>query len=102
MKADTDPVTRVEQACKDLIAHGEPITFDTVAGRAGLGRATLYRRTELRAIVEEHRQMAREAFTLSGLATQIDQLRTTLTALAEKVRQHEERLRRIEGRPTTR
>jgi hypothetical protein len=49
------------------------------------GRATRYRRPELRAIVEDHRQRDRDAFTLTGLAVQIDQLRATPEALAAKV-----------------
>ncbi|HTY28664.1 MAG TPA: hypothetical protein VMD51_11065 [Mycobacterium sp.] len=99
--SDDDTVHRVERACRDLAAEGIPITFDAVAARAGFGRATLYRRPELRAIVEEHRQTAREALTLTGLNTQIDQLRATLDALAGKVRRHEERLRLLEHRSHT-
>jgi AcrR family transcriptional regulator len=94
----SDLALRVEQACRQLAAGGTPITFHDVAARAGIGRATLYRRPELRALVEEHRQTAREALTLTGLAVQIDQLRTTLEALADKVRRQEERLRHLERR----
>jgi hypothetical protein len=97
MNPDT-AVARVEHACRDLAAAGQPVTFEAVATRAGLGRATLYRRPELRALIEEHRQTRREAHTLTGLLTQIDQLRDTLEALADKVRRHEERLRRLERR----
>jgi hypothetical protein len=96
-----DIVRRVERACRELAAERIPITFDEVAARADLGRATLYRRSELRAVVEEHRQTAREALTLTGLNIQIDQLRATLDALAGKVRRHEERLRRLEHRSPT-
>jgi cytochrome c biogenesis protein ResB len=96
-----DTLRRVERACRDLAAERTPITFDAVAVRAGLGRATLYRRPELRAVVEEHRQTARESLTLTGLNTQIDQLRATLDALAGKVRRHEERLRLLEHRSRT-
>ena len=64
------------------------------------GRATLYRNPELRAIIEEHRHPEREAHTLTGLATQIDHLRTTVEALAAKVRSHEEELRRSRRRDT--
>lgn len=94
----SDVPSRVEQTCRDLAAAHQPVTFDAVAARAGLGRATLYRRPELRALIEEHRQTAREARTLTGLTTQIDQLRITLDALAGKVRRQEERLRRLERR----
>jgi Family of unknown function (DUF6262) len=92
---------RVERACRDLAAERTPITFDAVAARAAIGRATLYRRPELRSVVDEHRQTARESLTLTGLNTQIDQLRATLDALADKVRRHEERLRRLEHRNRT-
>lgn len=94
----SDLALRVERACRELTAAGAPVTFDEVAARAGIGRATLYRRPELRALVEEHRQTAREALTLTGLDIQIDQLRATLEALADKVRRQEERLRRLERR----
>ncbi|HET9565050.1 MAG TPA: hypothetical protein VFP27_11250 [Mycobacterium sp.] len=96
-----DTLRRVERACRDLAAERTPITFDAVAARAAIGRATLYRRPELRAVVDEHRQTARESLTLTGLNTQIDQLRATLDALAGKVRRHEERLRLLEHRSRT-
>jgi AcrR family transcriptional regulator len=85
----------VEDACAALLAAGQPVTFDDVAARARLGRATLYRNPELRAIVEEHRTRGREAHTLSGLATEIAHLRTALTAVAGNVRRHEAELRRL-------
>ena len=90
-----DYVTRVEKACAQLTADGTPITADAVAALAGIGRATLYRRPELRALIEEHRQQARDALTLTGLAVQIDQLRDSLEAVAGNVRRHEEQLRRL-------
>ena len=86
---------RVEVACRELLADGEPITFDAVAEKAGIGRATLYRRPELRALIDEHRQHARDALTLTGLAVQIDQLRKSLDAVAANVRRHEEQLRKL-------
>ncbi len=87
---------RVELACQELAATSAQITFDAVADLAGIGRATLYRRAELRAVVEEHRQQTREALTLTGLTVQIDQLRATLEAVAGKVRRHEEELRKLQ------
>ncbi len=90
-----DYVSRVEKACAQLAADGKPITADAVATLAGIGRATLYRRPKLRALIEEHRQQARDALTLTGLAVQIDQLRDSLDAVARNVRRHEEQLRRL-------
>lgn len=89
---------QVEQACAQLSAEGLPITFDNVALRAGLGRATLYRHPDLRAIVEEQRLLGREAGTLTGLSADISHLRTALDVLASKVRSHEEELRKLRRR----
>jgi hypothetical protein len=86
---------RVEHACQHLLTTGAAITFDAVAAHAGIGRATLYRRPELRAIIEQHRHEGREALTLTGLQVQIDQLRLALEAVAAKVRRHEEELRHL-------
>src|SRR5664280_2952972 len=60
-------LARVERACRELTDAGQEITFPAVAAHASIGRATLYRRPELRAVVEEHRAHARDAHTLSGL-----------------------------------
>lgn len=88
-----DRIGRVERASAELAAAGEPVTFAAVAARSGLGRTTLYRRRDLRALVEEHRLRTRDANTLSGLTVQVDQLRHGVEALAAKVRSHEEILR---------
>lgn len=92
---NTTLATRVEQACHELSVAGQPITFGAVAEHAGIGRATLYRRPELRALIEEHRQREHDALTLTGLTVQIDQLRNALEAVAANVRRHEEQLRRL-------
>ena len=96
MPADRDELTRVEAACAELAAAGHPVTFGQVSARAGISRTTLYRRADLRALVDEHRARGREATTLSGLTFQIDQLRRSLEAVAANVRRHEEQLRRLE------
>ena len=96
MPADHDQLTRTEAACAELAAAGQPVTFTEVAARARISRTTLYRRADLRAVIEEHRALGRDATTLSGLAVQIDQLRRSLEAVAAKVRRHEEQLRRLE------
>jgi hypothetical protein len=96
MPADHSDRSRVEAACTDLAAAAQPVTFAEVAARAQISRTTLYRRADLRAVIEEHRAVGRDATTLSGLAVQIDQLRRSLEAVAAKVRRHEEQLRRLE------
>jgi Family of unknown function (DUF6262) len=91
-----DELTRVETACAELAAAGQPVTFNQVAVLAGVSRTTLYRRADLRALVDEHRARGRDATTLTGLTVQIDQLRRSLEAVAATVRRHEEQLRRLE------
>jgi hypothetical protein len=93
-----DDIAQVERACGELAASGHPITFNAVAALAGTSRTTLYRRPDLRALVEDHRSRGKEANTLSGLTVQIDQLRRSLEAVAAKVRRHEEMLRRLDRR----
>jgi hypothetical protein len=85
----------VEDACAAIILDGNQVTFDDVAARTGLGRATLYRNTDLRRIIEEHRTRGKEAHTLSGLTTEITHLRIAMNALAATVRRHEEEIRRL-------
>ena len=95
MPADHDEQARVEAACAELAAAGQPVTFAEVAARTRISRTTLYRRPELRAIVEQHRQHGRDALTLTGLQVQIDQLRLALEAVAAKTRHHEEQVRKF-------
>ena len=96
MPADHDQLTRIEAACAELAAAGQPVTFTEVAARAQISRTTLYRRADLRAVIEEHQARGQDASTLTGLTIQIDQLRRSLEALAAKVRRHEETIRRLE------
>jgi Family of unknown function (DUF6262) len=91
-----DELGRVEAACAELAAAGQPVAFNQVAVIAGVSRTTLYRRADLRALVDEHRARGRDATTLTGLTVQIDQLRRSIEALAARVRRHEEQLRRLE------
>jgi Family of unknown function (DUF6262) len=90
------PLDRVERACAELARAGQPVTFTAVAACTGLGRATLYRNPQIRAVINEHRARQADARTLSGLTAEINHLRTALEAVAGNVRQHEERLRRLE------
>jgi hypothetical protein len=57
---------RVGDACAALLAAGQPVTFDDVTTHAGLGRATLYRNSDLRTVVDDHRARGREAYTFTG------------------------------------
>ena len=91
---------RVEHACGELARAGQPVTFTAIAAHTGLARATLYRNPQIRAVIDEHRARQADARTLSGLAAEISHLRTALEAVAGNVRQHEERLRRIERQAT--
>jgi AcrR family transcriptional regulator len=90
-------VAQVERACATIIDEGIPLTFAEVAKRAGTSKATLYRRDELRSIIEEHRRQS-EPHTLTGLVVEVDQLRQGLEAVAAKVRRHEEILRSLQRR----
>ncbi|BCP14242.1 DUF6262 family protein [Mycobacterium paraintracellulare] len=86
---------RVERVCAELATNGHPITFTAVAEHAQIGRATLYRDPQLRAIVDEHRTRQTDARTLTGLATEVAHLRNAVQTLAEAVKRHEEQLRKI-------
>jgi hypothetical protein len=86
-----DHAARAEQACAELAAAGQPVTFTAVATRAGIGRATLYRNPALRALVDGHRHDTASAGTLTGLADDI----TAIEAVAARVRRHEEQIRQL-------
>jgi uncharacterized coiled-coil protein SlyX len=88
-------IGQVERACNELAAHGDPVTFVAIAARTSIPRVTLYRNPALRAIIDEHRAMAAQATTLTGLAAQLATQQLALHALADKVRQHEEQLRKL-------
>lgn len=91
----TDLPAAVRRACTELARAGEPVTFPQIAARTGISRTTLYRHRELRALIEAHRDPTGEALTLTALATQLDQLRQSLEAVAANVRRHEEQLRAL-------
>jgi hypothetical protein len=88
-------LSRAEQACNELTANGQPVTFTAVAEQAGIGRATLYRDPAIRAVIDDHRRQAASANTLSGLAADIAALHTAIEAVAARVRNHEEQLRQL-------
>ena len=86
---------RAEQACAELAAAGQPVTFTAVAGHAGIARAALYRDPALRALIDSHRRDAARAGTLTRLADDIAALRTAIEAVAARVRHHEEQIRQL-------
>jgi hypothetical protein len=89
---------RVERACTDLAAEGEPVTFAAVVRRTGLARTTLYRDPTLRAVIDEHRHAG--TTTLAGITHDITTLQAAVETIAARVRHHEEQLRRLR-RPDT-
>ena len=94
-----ETLAKIEQACADLRQDGEPVTFTTVASAVGISRTTPYRDRTLRMVVEEQRTHSHDPRTMSGLVAEIGHLRTAVEALAERVRRHEEQLRRLELPP---
>lgn len=91
-------LVRVERACSQLLQAQQRVTFTAVADLAKVGRGTLYRDPELRAVIDEHRTHQADARSLTGLAHEIAHLRMALEAVADNVRRHEEQLRRLELR----
>jgi len=77
------------------------VTFTAVAIATGISRTTLYRDPQIVALIIEHCVRATEASTLTGLVTDIGHLGTSVEAIAERIRNHEERLRSLEGRHRT-
>jgi hypothetical protein len=95
---NTSTLNRVERACAELRRDGHDVTFTAIAAATGLGRTTLYRDPAIRAAIEEQRRRTVTGGTLAGLTEEIATLHATVDALAERVRRHEEQLRRLETR----
>ena len=91
----TDDYVEVENACIQLAAQGRHVTFPDVAARTGISRTTLYRRHDLRQLIEQHRQTRSDDLSPAQLATQVSQLQQALKAVAATVRQHDEQLRAL-------
>lgn len=99
MTDPNDKINRVRDACDQLTQAAQTITFDAVADATNISRATLYRRRELREIVERYRDPTGQQISITRLADQIDQLRDSLEAVADRVRHHEEQLRQLKNKP---
>ena len=55
--ASPSPVA-VADACASLAAAGKPVTFTAVAEQTAISRTTLYRRHDLRQLIEQQRHQA--------------------------------------------
>lgn len=95
---DSNTLNQVERACAQLHHEGRAVTFTAVATRTGLGRSTLYRNSTIRAVIDNHRRRTADSGGLTGLTDEIATIRVALDALADKVRRHEEQLRRLKTR----
>jgi hypothetical protein len=95
----TDPSRSLEDqvrtTCQELTRTGTTATFTAVAAATGISRATLYRRRDLRELIDQHRAQEGRTPTVTALAIQVDQLRQSLEAIAANVRRHEEQLRAL-------
>ncbi|GFZ92044.1 MULTISPECIES: DUF6262 family protein [Nesterenkonia] len=90
-----DRINIIERACTDLSRNGQPITFVAIAAATGLSRSTIYRNTALRGIVEEHKHAEATDTPMTAISDEIATLRAAVTTLAERVRSHEDQLRRL-------
>ena len=60
--------------------------------------SSLYRDPTIRAVIEQHRHRTADSGSITGLTDEIATLRAALNALADKVRSHDEQLRRLKSR----
>jgi ubiquinone biosynthesis protein UbiJ len=95
----TQPATpspaAVRDACTTIAATGKAVTFTAVAEQTGISRTTLYRRQDLRELIDQHRRPGDRQLSLARMAAEIDQLRRALEATAARVRRHEEQIRSL-------
>jgi len=85
----------VRDACARIAGTGKAVTFTAVAGQTGISRTTLYRRHDLRQLIEQHSEPGGSQLSLDRMAAEIDQLRHALEATAASVRRHEEQIRSL-------
>jgi Family of unknown function (DUF6262) len=85
----------VRDACTELISTGKTVTFAAIAEQTGISRTTLYRRRDLRDLIEQHREPDDGRLSLARMEAEIGQLRHALEATAASVRRHEEQIRSL-------
>lgn len=76
---------RVKHAIDELLAEGLRVSFYSVAQRAQIARSTLYRRPDLKALVEAARPQPKNV-DRAPTCTRIDQLEAEIARLKEKLR----------------
>jgi hypothetical protein len=91
MTTSSHTVNAVERSCIDLVREGERVTFTAIA--TGLSRSTLYRNTRYAPSSKHHKRATDGPMT--AITEEIATLRAAVSALAERVRSHEEQLRRL-------
>lgn len=90
----TSTLNQIERACADLARDGHPLTIAAVARRASIARSTIYRNLEFRTVIEHHCQAAPDG-TITAITDELATLRATVQALADTVRQHDAKIRRL-------
>lgn len=88
---------QVRKSLHDLAEQGTKISITAVAAAAGIPRSTLYRHAEARALIRDH--ITTGTKSTKDLATDVARLGALIDALATRVRNQEERIRHLEGRP---
>ena len=89
---------RVEAALHQLTIHGARISITAVAAQLGIPRSSLYRNATARELI--HQQITEShADAEKNMAAEVNRLGLLIDALAARVRNQEERIRQLEGRP---
>lgn len=91
---------RIETALRELTRRGTRISITAVAAAAGIPRSSLYRNDQARALVHQRIADTKQA-NARDPAAETKRLAALLEALGTQVRNHEERIRALEGRPHT-
>ena len=90
-----ETLAKIDLSCREIIEEDQVVTFTEVARRAHVTRNSLYRNPELRQVVEEYRSVSRSSHTFIELSAQLEELRRNVELIADKVRHHEEQIRRL-------
>ena len=98
---NTEPLNeQLETALRQLTSQGARISFTAIAAQLGIPRSSLYRNPEARELIHQRITETR-LDSEKNLANEITRLGTLIDTLAARVRNQEERIRQLEGRPHT-